>query len=130
MLCSLAISIALAVAPATGLKPRLEVRISPRVAILDPQNGTTAIVTIIMFNVNEAYWCPGISLDWGTGERPSYHEADCKPFEESAEDERIRWSDVYSHTYTRSGTFRVMVTLVKSGKRVKNGKRELSIEIR
>ena len=130
MFRTLAIVIALAAAPAAAQKPRLEVKVSPRLAIFDTLRGTEVMVTIIVNNVDEAYWCPAIGIDWGTGERPSIHQSDCDPYEESSADERARWAEIVRHKYTRSGIYEVTVALLKSGKPVKNGKREITIELR
>jgi hypothetical protein len=111
-------TLALLVAPlganadAKAKKPRLDLRATPRVAF----SPTVVFVTAELRGGDEAeeYYCPEVAWDWDDGGKSS-HGADCPAYEPGATLERRFTAE---HAYRRAGTYRVKVTLLRSGKAV------------
>ncbi|HEY2941040.1 MAG TPA: PKD domain-containing protein [Vicinamibacteria bacterium] len=111
----LLIMIALA-APATaghgraGKRPRLDLRASPRLALVPVS--VFAIAELVGGDEVEDFYCPTVEWDWGDGAR-SAHESDCPPFERGMAMARRHSA---SHAYRRPGEYSVRVTLSRVGR--------------
>lgn len=91
-----------------GRKPRLDLRLSPRVAF-------TPVSVYVTAELNggddlEDFYCPALEWEWGDGARSEY-EADCAPFESKEAFERRFFA---RHEYRRAGEYHVKLTLRRS----------------
>jgi len=108
---------AVALAPLAGAadqararKPRLELRASPRMALMP----VTVLVTAELRGGDEAedFYCPSLEWDWDDGGR-SVHEADCPPFRAGMGLERRFTAE---HAYRRPGSYSVKITLRRAAR--------------
>ena len=93
------LSVALAVPAMSGdgrgvKKPRLDLRASPRMALMPVD--VLVVAELVGGDAIEDFYCPAIEWDWGDGAR-SAHESDCPPFQPGMEMARrqrgaIGWS--------------------------------------
>jgi len=107
LLLSLALPAATADAP-KGRRPRLDLRISPRVAFTPVSVYVTAELT--GGDEIEEFYCPALEWEWGDGSR-SETVSDCEPFEAKESFERRFFA---SHQYRRAGEYNVKLTLRRS----------------
>ena len=102
-------------------KPRLDVRVSPRVALL-PVN-VLLMAELVGGDELEEFYCPGLEWDWGDGAR-SAHEADCPPFEAGTTLERIFSA---RHAYRQPGEYDLRVRLLRADRTVAVATAHISI---
>ncbi|MBI3931780.1 MAG: hypothetical protein HY317_00065 [Acidobacteria bacterium] len=90
---------------AKGKKPRLELRVVPRMAF----SPVTAFLTAELTGGDdvEEYYCPELEWDWDDGGK-SVREADCPPFEPGT---KIQRRFTAEHEYKRAGAYNIKVTL-------------------
>jgi hypothetical protein len=108
-----ALLLALAV-PATpgdaskGRRPRLDLRVSPRIAFTP----VSVIVTAELQGGDdlEEFYCPALEWEWGDGGR-SESASDCEPFEGKESFERRFFAH---HDYRAPGEYNVRLTLRRS----------------
>ena len=93
-------------------KPRLSVRVSPRVAFSPTQ--VFAIAELVGGDDSEEFYCPGLEWDWNDGAR-SAHEADCTPFEPGMKLDRLFTA---RHDYVAPGEYDVRVTVRRASRSV------------
>jgi hypothetical protein len=93
-------------------KPRLDLRVSPRVAFSPVRVVVTA--ELVGGDAVEDFHCPGVDWDWGDGTH-SFHEEDCPPFEPGTELER-RFTA--SHAYVEPGDYHVRVSLRRASRSI------------
>lgn len=91
-----------------GRKPRLDLRLSPRVAF----SPVSVYVTAELSGGDELedFYCPALEWDWGDGGRSEY-QADCEPFESKESFERRFFA---RHNYRWAGEYSVKLTLRRS----------------
>ena len=109
------LSVALAVPAMSGdgrgvKKPRLDLRASPRMALMPVD--VLVVAELVGGDAIEDFYCPAIEWDWGDGAR-SAHESDCPPFQPGMEMARRHSA---SHAYRRPGEYSVRVTLRRVGR--------------
>jgi hypothetical protein len=93
---------------ARARKPRLDLRLTPRVAF-----SPVSVVAIAELNGGdelEEFYCPALEWEWGDGAR-SEQESDCAPFESKEGFERRFFAN---HSYRAAGDYSVRVTLRRS----------------
>jgi hypothetical protein len=93
---------------ARGRKPRLNLRVSPRMAFTPVMVVSTA--ELVGGDEVEEYHCPRLEWDWGDGSR-SAQESDCAPFDGVSPIER-RYSA--SHVYRSAGQYDIRLTLSRA----------------
>jgi hypothetical protein len=91
--------------PPKGKKPRLDLRLSPRMAMSPVTVHFTA--ELIGGDDLEDYYCPEIEWEWDDGGK-SVQESDCAPF---AQDSKIERRYSAEHEYPRAGNYQVKVIL-------------------
>jgi len=91
-------------------KPRLDLRASPRLALLPVD--VFVIAELVGGDETEDFYCPAIEWEWGDGNR-SAHEADCPPFRAGMTMARLHSA---SHAYRRPGEYSIRVTLRRVGR--------------
>jgi hypothetical protein len=112
---SLLLAAALA-APATAgdarvaRKPRLDLRASPRMALLPVD--VFVIAELVGGDETEEFYCPAIEWEWGDGNR-SAQESDCPPFRPGIGLARLHSA---RHAYRRAGEYSIRVTLRRVGR--------------
>jgi hypothetical protein len=99
-------------AAAKPKKPRLDVRVSPKISFSPSQVFLTAELT--GGEDSEELYCPEVEWDWDDGGK-SVGESDCAPYEPGAKIQRRYTAE---HLFVRSGSYDVKVTLRHSGKRI------------
>jgi hypothetical protein len=93
---------------ARGRKPRLDLRLTPRVAF-----SPVSVVAIAELNGGddlEDFYCPALEWEWGDGARSEY-EADCAPFDSKESFDRRFFGH---HDYRIAGDYSVKLTLRRS----------------
>jgi hypothetical protein len=118
----LAASGAASVQSADVRKPRLNVRVSPRVAFTPVSVVTTA--ELVGGDEVEEYHCPRLEWDWGDGSR-SAHEADCAPFDASTAIDR-RYTA--SHVYRSPGQYDIRLTMFRATRPIAVGTVVVSVQ--
>jgi hypothetical protein len=91
-------------------KPRLDLRASPRMALMPVD--VLVVAELVGGDEIEDFYCPAVEWDWGDGGR-SAHEADCPPFEPGMAMARRHSA---SHAYRQPGEYSVRVTLRRVGR--------------
>jgi hypothetical protein len=91
-----------------GRRPRLDLRVSPRVAFVPVSVSVTA--ELQGGDELEDFYCPGLEWDWGDGAR-SESESDCVPFESKESFDRVFLA---RHSYRTPGRYSVKLTLRRS----------------
>ena len=91
-----------------GRRPRLDLRLSPRIAFSPVSVSVVAELT--GGDDIEDFYCPALDWDWGDGGRSEY-EADCAPFDSKESFERRFFAH---HDYRRAGDYSVKLTLRRS----------------
>jgi len=97
-------------------EPELEIRASPRIAIMSNRAIEVSLMVVIT-DADEDHWCPEYTIEWGDGERSTY-EFDCVPFEEATARERERATEPFYHWYRRPGTMHIRVRLRKADRTI------------
>jgi hypothetical protein len=104
-----------------GDKPELALRATPRFAFSPAQ---------ILFTAElkggddiERYYCPEVEWEWGDGGK-SVQESDCDPW---TPDTKIDRRFTGRHEYPRAGTYRIRVSLNRSGKRIASETLDITI---
>jgi hypothetical protein len=103
--------LALLGADAKPKKPRLDLRVIPRMAF-SPVNVLVTAELTGGDDVEELH-CPEIEWDWDDGGK-SVHEADCAPFEEGKT--RIERRFTAEHEYRRAGVFNIKATMRRANR--------------
>ena len=91
-------------------KPRLDLRASPRIALMPID--VLVVAELVGGDEIEDFYCPAVEWDWGDGGR-SAHEADCPPFEPGMA--MARYHSAH-HAYRQPGEYSVRVTLRRVGR--------------
>ena len=91
-------------------KPRLDLRASPRMALMPVD--VFAIAELVGGDETEDFYCPAIEWEWGDGNR-SAHESDCSPFRPGMTMARLHSA---THAYRRPGEYSIRVTLRRVGR--------------
>jgi len=118
------LAVALAAPGFAGIKlkkPRLDVRVSPRV-VMSPAR-VLVVVELVGGDDTEEYYCPGLNWDWGDGSR-SFRESDCEPFEAGGSLER-RFSA--THVYGSPGDYSIRVTLRRAERDLASNSTQLMV---
>jgi hypothetical protein len=76
-------------------------------------------------DTDEELYCPGLEWDWGDG-TTSEATGDCEPFE--AGKSVIKRRFVSTHTYTTSGSYRVVLRLKRGSKSVVGGNTTVQVK--
>lgn len=92
-------------------KPKLEIRVSPRMAFSPIQ--VLAVAELSGGDDVEEYYCPEIEWDWDDGGK-STHEADCPPFEAGLTKIERRFSA--EHFYPRAGVYTLKASFKRNEK--------------
>jgi hypothetical protein len=104
--------------PSLSLKSNPPVSFSPsRVTVSAELRGGT--------EEDEELYCPGLEWDWGDG-TISESKEDCEPFEAGRSVIKRRF--VSTHTYTTSGTYRVVLRLKRGTKSVVGGNTTVQVK--
>jgi hypothetical protein len=102
----LAVVLGLGAAATAGVrKPRLDLRVSPRVAFSPVE--VLVIAELVGGEETEDFYCPGLEWEWDDGDR-SAHEADCAPFQPGMDVER-RFTA--RHAYRAAGEYNIRLTM-------------------
>jgi hypothetical protein len=91
-------------------KPRLDLRASPRMALMPVD--VLVVAELVGGDEIEDFYCPAIEWEWGDGGR-SAHEADCPPFVPGMAMDRRHSA---RHAYRQPGEYSVRVTLRRVGR--------------
>jgi hypothetical protein len=91
--------------PQKGKKPRLELRLTPRMAMSPVTVHFTA--ELVGGDELEDWYCPEIEWEWDDGGR-SVQESDCAPFSPETKIDRRYSAD---HDYPRAGNYQIKVIL-------------------
>jgi hypothetical protein len=94
-----------------GRRPRLDIRLSPRVAF-----SPVSVSVVAELNGGddlEEYYCPTLDWEWGDGGRSEY-EADCAPFDAKDAKEAFERRFFARHDYRTAGEYSVKLTLRRS----------------
>jgi len=76
--------------------------------------GAKLSLSVRLHNVTEKLYCPGLTVNWGDGERSS-REPDCDPFDEmTAKDLELVRLDTITHRFKRCPTGKVVFILTKA----------------
>ena len=101
-----------AMAGPRSIKPRFDLRATPRIAF--PPVRVLVTAELSGGEDLEDFYCPGLEWDWGDGER-SLSEADCEPYAPGAALER-RFSS--RHVFRHAGDYDVRLTLRRADRAV------------
>ncbi len=91
-------------------KPRLDLRASPRMALMPVD--VFVIAELVGGDETEDFYCPAVEWEWGDGNR-SAQESDCPPFRPGMALARLHSA---SHAYRRPGAYSIKVTLRRVGR--------------
>ncbi len=91
-------------------KPRLDLRASPRMALMPAD--VFVIAELVGGDETEDLYCPAVEWEWGDGNR-SAQESDCPPFHPGMTVARRHSA---SHAYRKAGEFSIRVTLRRIGR--------------
>jgi hypothetical protein len=93
-----------------GKKPRLEMRVAPRIAF----SPVSVLVTAELKGGDDVaeLHCPELEWDWDDGGK-SVHEADCAPLQPGGAIERRFTAE---HQYRDAGVYNVKLTMKRTGK--------------
>lgn len=91
-------------------KPKLELRVTPRMAF----SPVSVLFTAELLGGDEVeeYYCPEIEWEWDDGGK-STQESDCAPYEPST---RIERRFTAQHEYNRAGVYNAKVSFKKTGR--------------
>ena len=95
-----------------GRRPRLDLRVSPRIAFVPVSVSVTA--ELQGGDELEDFYCPGLEWDWGDGGR-SETESDCAPFDAKEGFDRRFFA---RHSYRAPGQYSVKLTLRRSDRAI------------
>lgn len=108
------LALALAAVPgvdaAASRKPRLDLRVTPRMAFSPVE--VFVVAELVGGEDLEEFYCPGLEWDWDDGARSS-HEADCEPFAPGKELER-RFTAY--HAYRAGGEYNIRLTIRRANR--------------
>jgi hypothetical protein len=110
--CLLSAALGPAFADDKPKKPRLDLRVTPRMAF----SPVTVLVVAELQGGDdvEEFYCPEIEWEWDDGGK-SVNEGDCPPFEAGTKIERRFTAE---HDFRRAGVYNVKVTLRRAGRSI------------
>ena len=91
-------------------KPRLDLRVTPRMAFSPVNVFLTA--ELLGGDDVEEYYCPELEWDWDDGGK-SVHEADCAPYEAGTAIERRFTAE---HEFRKAGVYTIKVTMRRANR--------------
>jgi hypothetical protein len=103
-------------------RPRLDLRVTPRVALSPVE--VFAMAELVGGEDLEDFHCPGLEWDWGDGSR-SAHEADCEPFGPGTVVDR-RYAA--HHVYRAPGDYDIRLSLRRAGRVVSAASRRVQVQ--
>lgn len=115
-LLALALAAAGPAADAAGSRrPRLDLRVSPRIAFSPTQ--VFVVAQLVGGEELEDFYCPGLEWDWDDGAK-SARESDCVPFGPGIELERRFTAH---HAYRQAGEYNIRLTMRRANRSVAVG---------
>lgn len=110
--CLCMLGLGLAGAEEKPKKPRLDLRVTPRMAF----SPVTVLVVAELQGGDdvEEFYCPEVEWEWDDGGK-SVNEGDCAPFEPGTKIDRRFTAE---HDYRKAGVYNVKVTLRRAGRAI------------
>lgn len=110
----LALVLAAALA-ANASAPRVQLMVSPRVAMSAPGRPVVVRALVLIENPGPDWYCPRVAFEWAEG-YTSAVESDCAPYDEVSADER-RWFRLSRTMPYGAGEHTITVTIGQGAKR-------------
>ena len=104
--------------------PSLNLKANPPVSF-SPARITVTAELRGGLDTDEEIYCPSLEWDWGDGTISEAKE-DCEPFEAGKSEIKRRW--INSHTYTTSGSYRMVLRLKRGSKTVVGGNANVQVK--